>query len=273
MKQNDSAWEAGSRRGARHTAGSAPFVFSAALLLTSLPFPANGQLDEPLDAQLQADRDAAAAQQRIDELEERTQDAAARYAQAVAEAESLEKYNEQLAEQVDSQLAEIESIERQLLEIETTSRDIQPLMQQMVDTLEQFVSLDVPFLQEERTRRVQSLKDMMARADVAISEKYRRILEAYQIELEYGRTLEAYDGRLGEGEDERTVEFVRVGRVTLVYRTLDGTETGYWDAEKRKWVVDDDYARNVEDALGVARQEGAPELLILPVPAPQEVPL
>ena len=89
------------------------------------------------------------------------------------------------------------TIEQQLLEIETTSREVLPLMQQMLDTLEQFVALDVPFLLEERTKRVATLKEMMARADVTISEKYRRILEAYQVEMDYGRTIEAYEGELG----------------------------------------------------------------------------
>ena len=169
----------------------------------------------------------------INEIRERTQDAAGRYAQAMADAESLERYNNQLNEQVKSQQTEIASIERQLLDIETTNREVQPLMEQMVDTLEQFVKLDVPFFLDERTTRVESLKDMMTRADVTISEKYRRILEAYQIELEYGRTLDAYEGRLGTGADARTVEFVRLGRVSLMYRTLDGAETGYWDASKK----------------------------------------
>ena len=149
----------------------------------------------------------------------------------MADADSLERYNKQLDSQVKSQEAEMASIERQLTEIETTNREVQPLMQQMVDTLDQFVKLDVPFLLEERTARVQNLKDMMGRADVTISEKYRRILEAYQIELEYGRTLDAYSGRLGTGADARTVEFVRLGRVSLMYRTLDGAEVGYWDAD------------------------------------------
>src|SRR5690606_37669560 len=175
------------------------------------------------------------------------------FARATAEAESYEKYNEQLALQVGSQEDEIGSIERQLAEIETTTREIQPLMDEMVRVLEQFVALDVPFLLDERRARVESLKSVMARADVAISEKYRGILEAYQIELEYGRTLDAYEGRIGEGDDARTVEFVRLGRVSLMYRTLDGAETGYWDASQRTWVVDNSYADEIERALRVAR--------------------
>lgn len=233
--------------------------------------PAGAQLQEALTAQTQADRDAAQAQAAVTAIRNRTQDAAGRYAQATADAESLERYNSQLQEQVKSQEEEIASIESQLLEIETTTREVQPLMQQMVDTLARFVDLDVPFLLDERLARVQNLKDIMARADVTISEKYRRILEAYQIELEYGRTLSAYEGRLGQGADARTVVFAQLGRVSLMYRTLDGSETGYWDADKKTWVVDQSYAEAVEEAIRVARGDGAPELLIVPVPAPQEV--
>lgn len=245
--------------------------FLAAILPALLAVPAAAQVEQALSAQVQVDRESATSQQRIDEIRERTQDAAARYAQAMAEADSLEKYNQQLNEQVQSQEGEIASIEKQLLDIETTNREVQPLMQQMVDTLEQFVVLDVPFLIEERTRRIVGLKDMMARADVTISEKYRRILEAYQIELEYGRTVEAYEGRLSTAGDARTVEFVRLGRVSLMYRTLDDSETGYWDAERKDWVVDLSYSEAVKEAIRVARGDGAPDLLTIPVPAPREV--
>jgi uncharacterized coiled-coil protein SlyX len=199
------------------------------------------------------------------------QDAGARYAQAVADTASLERFNLQLEEQVRSQEEEIASIERQLVETDTTNRQVQPLMQQMVDTLARFVELDVPFLLEERTAVVQNLKAVMGRADVSTSEKYRLILEAYQAELEYGQTIEAYEGRLGTGADARTVEFAQLGRVSLMYRTLDGEETGYWDADQKTWVVDPSYREAVEEAIRVARRDGAPDLLTVPVPAPQEV--
>ena len=246
-------------------------LLAAAVVSAVLAAPAGAQLTEALQAQVQVDKDAASSQKEINSVKEKTQDAAGRYAQAVADADSLERYNKQLNSQVNSQEAEIASIERQLLEIETTNREVQPLMQQMVDTLEQFVKLDVPFLLEERTARVQSLKDMLARADVTISEKYRRILEAYQIELDYGRSLDAYQGRLGTGADAHTVEFVRLGRVSLMYRTIDGSETGYWDATQKKFVADPSYKDDIQQALRVARGQGAKELLIVPVPAPKEV--
>jgi hypothetical protein len=111
---------------------------------------------------------------------------------------------------------------------------------------------------------------MMNRADVTISEKFRRIIEAYQVEMDYGRTIEAYEGKLGEAADARTVQFLRVGRVGLLYQTLDGKETGYWDARQKTWVVDNNYGHSFVEGIAVARKTRAPEMLILPVPAPKE---
>jgi len=246
-------------------------VLTTALpLMLALPVQAK-TLDELTSAQTAVDKAAAESQDRINKIRDDTLDAASKYARALGEAESMEKYNSQLGKQVSDQEKEISSIEKQLLEIETTNREVQPLMQKMVDTLEKFVSLDVPFLLEERTNRVKSLQNLMTRSDVAISEKYRRIIEAYQIELEYGRTLETYEGTMDDGGVVRTVNFVRLGRVALMYQTLDGAETGYWNAQEKKWVVDNDYAHAVSEARRVANKSGPPDLLKVPVPAPQEV--
>ena len=53
--------------------------------------------------------------------------------------------------------------------------------------------------------------------------------------------------------------------------TLDGQETGYWNAQDKTWVVDNSYAEAVATARRVAKKDGAPDLLLVPVPAPQEV--
>jgi hypothetical protein len=225
-------------------------------------------VEQVMNEQLAANREAAAVQGRVNQLSDETKEMLAKYRQALTDIQSFERYNEQIEAQVTSQNNEIAHIQAQLDDIEVTARDVLPLMKKMVDTLEQFVALDVPFLQEERSKRVKTLKDMMPRADVTMSEKYRRILEAYEIEMEYGRTLEAYDGKLGDG---RTVEFVRFGRVALLYRTSDGQETGYWDADKKSFVKDNAYAQAMREALRVAKKQGAPDMLLVPVAAPKKV--
>ena len=265
-----------------HRATSASRALAAALCLAAGLAPAARAQDEPKAAppapslepvvkeQVGADEAAVAAQERIDALSDETREMLLQYRQYLRETESLRQYREQLEAQVQSQVEEIAFVQQQLVEIETTAREVLPLMQKMLDTLERFVGLDLPFQLEERRKRVAGLRDAMARADVTISEKYRRIVEAYQIEADYGRTLEAYQGELGEGAQVRTVRFLRLGRVALLYQTLDGEETGYYDAEQQRWVVDDSYRSAVRHGFAVADKSSAPDLLQAPVPAPRE---
>jgi DNA repair exonuclease SbcCD ATPase subunit len=232
--------------------------------------PEAGKLDRVVNERVGADEAARASQQRIEQLDDETQKMLTEYRKAISDTESYTRYAEQLTAQIGSQTDEISAIDQQLREVETTSREVAPLMQKMLATLGDFVSLDVPFLVEERTKRVAALEAMMPRADVTFSEKYRRILEAYQVEMEYGRTIEAYEAKLGADADARTVQFLRVGRVALLYQTLDGKETGYWDARQKQWVVDDAYGHAFKEGVAVAKKLRAPELLIVPVPAPKE---
>jgi hypothetical protein len=129
------------------------------------------------------------------------------------------------------------------------------------------VKLDVPFLKEERSRRLAHLRELMGRADVTNSEKYRRILEAYQIENDYGRTIEAYRGTLPDG---RTVDFLRVGRIALIYQSLDADESAVWDPAGDQWVeLDSSYRMAIKQGLRIARKQSAPDLIRLPLPAAQ----
>ena len=247
-------------------------VHTAALLvgllgLTSIAHAQAEKINAVIGEQVRTEQAAQASQKRVAQLDTEATAMLAEYRQANAEIGGLKAYNDQLAEQVKSQEAEMAAMTRQLTEIETTSREALPMMQKMVGTLDDFVKLDIPFLPDERANRIAALKDMMTRADVSVSEKYRRIVEAYQIEIEYGRTIEAYQGKV----DDRTVDFLRAGRVALLYQALDGSETGYWDAAAGKWVADDDYAEEITAGLKVAKKQAAPDFINVPVSAPREV--
>ena len=189
-----------------------------------------------------------------------------RYARALAAADITARYNVQIEQQLQSQQREIASLQEQLAGLDGTAVDVQPLLQRMFDELVQFVASDVPFFKEERDQRIQRLRDLMAQVDASASEKVRRLIEAYQIEMEYGRTMSAYRQTLPDG---REAEVVRLGRVSLMYRVMEGGETGHWDNERKEWVADPDSARAIEEALGIAKEERAPELITVPVPAPQ----
>ena len=199
-----------------------------------------------------------------------------RYAQILAEAEDLQRYNEQLSQQLQSQEAQVALIEQQLVEIDATGAAVVEQVQRMYEAIEKFIASDLPFTDptqagpDSRKARLDRIRELMANESASVGEKYRRLIEAYQIELEYGRTMVSYKAKLDDGRD---ADFLRVGRVSLLYRTEDGQESGYWDAQQKAWVVDDDIAKAVDEAVHVATKETAPDLVVLPVPAPIEVQL
>lgn len=188
------------------------------------------------------------------------------YAQLLAEADSLRRYNSRTEQLLTAQQGDIASLNEQLVEIDATAAAIPPLLERMHAGLTEFVADDLPFLPDERADRLNRLEEIMAQEGMP-SEKFRRLMEAYLIELEYGRSLEAYRGTLTDG---REANIVRLGRVALLYRTIDGAENGYWDAAAGAWVADQAYARVIEQALGIATEQLAPDLITVPVPAAEE---
>ncbi len=217
-------------------------------------------------------RAAASSQKRIDALSDDAENLMSDYKAVSEQTDSLKIYNDQLDALIVAQREEIASMEAEIESVTVVERQLMPLMQEMLDTLDQFVKLDVPFLEGERRQRVTSLRELMGRADVTVAEKYRTLLEAYQIESEYGRTIEAYRGDVSIEGTDFEVDFLRIGRVVLLYSTLDGKGGGVWNASAGRWdALDDEYRSSLRQGLRIARKQAAPNLLTLPVPAPEVV--
>lgn len=228
------------------------------------------QIQQLVDVERQVAQAGAQSQAAIDKIADDTDKLVSEYRTIMTQIDNIKVYNQQLADLVASQDKERQSLQTQIENVSSVEREIVPLMQRMIGTLEQFVALDVPFLQDERQQRVQSLRALMARADVSTAEKYRRLMEAFQVENEYGRTIEAYSGTLELNGQARTVDFLRFGRVVLAYQTLDGAEQGVWDQKAKQWVVlPDTYRGALKQGLAIARRQAAPDLLVMPVSAPE----
>ena len=228
-------------------------------------------LDQLVAQRMEVNNEAAASQVRIDKLSDDTDRLLAEYRVVLQRIDALRVYNKQVSDLILSQEDEMASLRRQIDDVELVGREVTPLMLGMLDALENFVELDVPFLPEERRERIESLHDVMARSDVTNAERYRHIVEAYQIENEFGRTIEAYQGALDLDGSTRQVDFLRIGRVGFYYQTLDGAETGVWDQRKRAWVDASKSASGVRLGIRMANKQTAPDLLKLPLPTAEAV--
>ncbi|WP_303907168.1 DUF3450 domain-containing protein [Thiohalomonas denitrificans] len=248
-------------------------LLTSILLFGSSPTLADQDpLSQSMNISLDKNRREAEAQHRIDKLDDETRAMLDEYQRLSRELDVLTVYDGQLERLVASQEQEKTSIRDQMTHLEQTKREVVPLMLGMLQWLEQLIEADRPFLQEERQTRLRQLSELMDRADVSVGEKFRRVLEAYQIEMAYSRTIEAYRGELHNGDDVRTVDFLRVGRVGLYYQTLDRNEVGHWDENQGRWTsLPDEYSRPIRKGLRVARKQSAPELLHLPVALPEEI--
>lgn len=239
---------------------------TSALLMSSLQVNANSNLKKNIGEQLKTDKASVVGQKKISKLAEESKDVLMKYRQTLKKIQNAKIYNNQLEKIINKQLLEMDSVAKQMGSIQETSKGIVPLMLRMVETMESFVSLDLPFLKEERAKRISSLKKLMDRADVSVSEKYRRILEAYQVENEYGRTIEAYRGSQEREGNALTVDFLRIGRIALVYQTLDGGVTSVWNQKVGKWQdLGSEYRKSIQEGLRMARKQSAPNLLKLPI--------
>ena len=229
------------------------------------------QVEDAISAQSQSLQTSIDVQNRINALDDETRAMLNEYRQTMSQITDLEDYNDQLERLVGTQRVELADFERQFNEIEVTKRRILPLIVRMIEVLEEFVSIDIPFLENERDMRIAELKRLMERPEVPTSEKYRRTTEAYQIELEYGHTIEAYEGEMVMGDESRTVNFLRYGRLGLYYMTLDGLEIGFWDNSRDEWVqLGDEYRASLDRAIRIARKQLPPDLTRLPIPAPED---
>ena len=228
-------------------------------------------LDDTLFVQRSSDLGSKDSQMIVSNLSDETQDLLGQYRLVLQQIDRLIAYNDYVERLIVDQEAQITDIRKQLDQFALIERGIVPLMLDSIDILDKFIDLDVPFLLEERKARVARLRTIMDLSDVTVSEKYRQIMDAYQIETTYGRDIEAYTGLLEIDGESRQVDFLRIGRTSLTYQTPDQEETGFWNKQAGQWEkLPNKYQNYVTQGLRVARKQVTPNLLELPIEAPGE---
>ena len=144
--------------------------------------------------------------------------------------EGLKLYNEQKRIQIQAQLELMDKLDDQLVQVVVMQRQIPPLAQRMLESLESFITLDTPFRIEERQNRIDLVRSSLAKPKVTASEQVRQVLEAYNIEAEYGRKIDTYESSLQDGT---VVNILVIGRIGMFYQTKDEQSSGRWNNETR----------------------------------------
>jgi hypothetical protein len=235
----------------------------------SLSVMAQATVDQVTD-EGEARTDAGAAdQQRVDAVSDQTGALLAQFKTVTKVVDGLKIYNSLLQRQIDNQNTEMAALSESIDNVALIQRQITPMMTRMLDSMEDFIVLDTPFLLDERNKRLATMRGMMERSDVTPAEKFRKVIEGYQIENDYGRTIEAYGGSVNIDGNEQEVDFLRIGRVSLSYQSIGGNHTGAWDPVSRTFVSlpAKTYKAHVAQGLRVAKKQVAPDLLIVPITA------
>ncbi|MCB1692254.1 MAG: DUF3450 domain-containing protein [Pseudomonadales bacterium] len=244
------------------------FAFLLAAIVTCQ---VNAQsLDDVLGVRQATTQDGRKSQAKIDEIKDQTRDLLTQYKQVMKIVDGLKVYNLQQERLIRNQESEMKELNQSIDEVTVIERQIGPLIERMIDNLEKFVELDLPFLMTERRNRIEFLKETMERADVSVAEKFSQVLQAYQVENTYGSTIETYTDFVELDGKSRQVDVLKWGRVALVFQTPDGEVTGAWDRESRSWkILGDEYRAGVREGIRIAGKTQTASLVILPTPAPE----
>ncbi len=241
---------------------------SIVLLISSVLLPVHAEnLNDAQAVQSKTNQASALSQQRIDTSAEKALSLEAEIEQLQEEVSNLKIYRDHLSSLVDSQTQEVNSLNEQIEQVAQTRQGVVPLMYHMLAGLKEIVANDKPIRKAQREERIAKLDAMMSRADVADAEKYRRILEAYQIEMDYGTRLGVYQGKIELSENEQIkADVLYLGRVSLVARSLSGETFWSWSQQDKSWQpVGAEQKTELDKAFALANKQIAPSMLTLPV--------
>jgi len=231
------------------------------------------QVDDIYEAGEERIQQAQAQQEQLEEIADVTEDRLEAYLQLVREIEDLETYNNVLNAQVEDQRRQLRTLNESIDNVDTIERQVLPLMRRMIDGLERFIDLDMPFLLEDRYARVEFLRDLIVRSDVTPAEQFRWVLDSWMTEMDdYGLTGEVYTDTIQTPDGQtREVEILRIGRIALLYVTPNGGQAGAWNRRTGQWeLLDDSMIAEVQYGIESYKSGQLNDLFMAPVPSPED---
>jgi hypothetical protein len=229
--------------------------------------PAFAQLENTVSVSRNMTASSAASQQRIEQFDDDADNMLREYRAVNQQIDNIQLFIDKQDIYLKSQSKEISSLSNQLENVENIKRGIIPMMLRMAAAIEDSVESDLPFLINERRARIQRIKNVLTNPDIPPAEQYRQVLNAYKIEVAYGQGVDSYEGPHPTKSGQK-VNFLRYGRLALVYMAKDESDIGYYDLASKSWKpVGGKHALSILQAIRVANEEAAPEIVFAPVVA------
>lgn len=155
---------------------------------------------------------------------------------------------------------------KQLEDIAEIEGRMSPFLCDLLDKIKKLNARDLPFLQEERQKRIQALEELNANPEIPVSEKFRKLMEALLVETEYGTTIEVYQQTVPLSGEETLVNIFRLGRLRLFYQTLDKQQCGFFNPAQKKWEpLENSYLKTIQAAIDMGSKRKPVEILTLPI--------
>jgi len=226
---------------------------------------AAAQLDEALRIANQSTSSSAASQQTVEQLDDEAGNMQREYSALLQRKDSLDIFVKRQELYLESQTDEIASLREQLATVEQTKQDLVPMMIRMAVALEEEIQNDYPFNKERRLAAVHGVMAALSDPAIAPVEQYRQILTAYQNEVTYGQGINSYEGPHPDNA-QRTVDFLRFGRVAFVYMTKEEDEIKFYDLESKGWMdANTGMALQMRQAIRMAKGEATQGMVSIPV--------
>ena len=231
-------------------------------------------VDDIVEAEERRINQSQQQQEQINGIVEETRDDFDEYQRVLKEIYTLEVYNNVQQRLVDDQNRDLDQLRESIDQVSIIERQITPLMTRMIAGLEQFILLDAPFLRQQRLANVERLNALIDRSDVTVAEKFRNVMEAWQTENDYGTFNDTYLGTVDINGTPRQVEFLKIGRVALLFLTPDRQIAGRYNAATREWEypLDDDLRNSLVLGLDMVKS-GSPadaQLFTIPIAPPED---
>ena len=208
--------------------------------------------------------------------------------------------------QLQSQESEMASLQSQIDAVPALKEAVGPILQNMSGEIDKQISADLPFKLTERYDRLAAFQEAIAEgSEASVGEQMRRALNIYGIEVGYGSNVEAYAGNHPKEENaggryaaceadtasaacgldddqaeliekDRPLEelkpglldgdYLRYGRLALVYLQHDGTEAYRYDPNSKDWEeLSGNQLLEMRRAVRMAKGESAPAVINAPI--------